>query len=228
MAQQQLPTRSTAACGCGCGNPAAPRLKFFGNHREALQTARRRLRRTKKWARHEKIDFSVTFDDIRTMVLEAWPNVDWRVVRLDKARGFVPGNVFLRKIKSRAPVKPAEPGDAGRQIHAGLPPKEAALARPDEVAAAYARQDGKCFYSGRLLSLSGKRRSPDSAHVIVSEEVGERRLRLVLWAVKAAMSWGPDHMVRLAHDISKHMNDRAAKAEKKKEQQRNHGQAHRS
>jgi len=180
---------------------------------------RRKVRRTRKWATSQKIEFSLEPADIRSFMIEGWPDTTWRLARVDRAGGFVPGNVYAQRSSGNktAPAR-MEPMAAGRLLHAALPPGEAQMVSAEAIAKAYERQEGMCHYSGWPLAITGRRRAPGSAHVYMLE-VSEGDLvtiRLVTRAVFVAMGeWGPKHLVRLAKDITGHAANKKSKKERR-------------
>lgn len=214
---------ATLACACGCGSPAARKSRYFDNHREVFSAARRRLRRTRKWASQEGIEFSVGYDDIRADVLSAWPDMGWRISRLDKSSGFVPGNVHVLRTKSSAPQRQRDfaPEEAARLIRATLPAEQASSVSAEAIAAAWRRQGGRCHWTGRPLVLTGRRRAQDAVRVHLSASESGLRVRLATYAAVVAMhAWGPKHLVRLSHDVVAHAADRKKQKHLKKKERR--------
>lgn len=207
----ERPRAADRACACGCGHPSSRKSRYFDNHREVLSAARRRLRRTKKWASQAGVEFSISYDDIRVGVLSAWPDMDWRIARLDTSSGFVPGNVHLLRTKPAAKQRQRafSPEEAAKLIHARLTATEASEVPLESLAAAWRRQAGRCHWTGRELILAGRRREPDAVRVHLSASETGLRVRLATYAAIVAMhAWGPKHLVRLAHDVVVHAADK--------------------
>lgn len=215
---------SGRVCACGCGIPAGRRSRYFDNHREVFSAARKRLRRTRKWAAQVGVEFEVGYDDIRQDVLSAWPDMAWRIARLDTKAGFVPGNVHLLRTKGATTPqrqRDFQPDEAARLIFARLPADQADEVSPEALAEAWRLQGGKCHWTGRPLLLAGRRRAPEAVRVHLAATEGGLKVRLASYAAVVAMhAWGPKHLVRLAHDVVARVADRKRQKQRKRKERR--------
>ena len=90
-------------CKCGCGQPAlkGPRAKYAHGHFKLVAALNRRLRIMRDWAKRRGIDFSITIDNLRPWLVYGYrfiPGI--HLERIDKDRGFEPGNLKVKNLKA--------------------------------------------------------------------------------------------------------------------------------
>lgn len=210
--------RADKLCKCACGEQASGRSRYYDNHGQIMAMARRRYGRIRRRARHYKIEFKLRLKDVRDLIFTL-PDMGATCYfeRIDRRRGFVPGNVIATQRKGAA-AKITPPSKAKtvqieviadrlqRLIDVQFGKNDVPPLSIQDLIDQWEAQDGKCALSGVALQID-RRFYPDAASITrpnPSEPWSKANFKLVCFCLKVVVDkWGDELLVRMAARIAK-------------------------
>lgn len=210
--------RAERLCKCACGEQASDRSRYHGNHGQIMAMARRRYGRIRRRARHLKIEFKLRLKDVRDLIFSL-PDMGATCYfeRIDRRRGFVPGNVIATQRKGESSqITPQSPMQTAkievvadrlqRLIDVEFGKNDVPPLSIQDLIDAWEEQRGKCAYSGVQLQIN-RRFYPDAVAIArpnPSEPWTKTNFKLVCYCLKVVIDkWGPGLLLRMAARITK-------------------------